>query len=242
MSPRVALNGLGETGWFLMKKIGFATIGQTPRSDLVPYLLERIQGQVEVLEAGVLDGLAPDEMAALDKGGAGLHMVTRLRDGGSVRLAYDEALPRMQKIVDELVAQGAGLVVILCGADWSAVRAPVPVINPGVLFPNVVRALAANSRLGVIRPSAGQVEATARQYTEEFGLDAVVTSAFPYDAAAADSARSAARELAARGATMVWLTCVGMDEDMRAAVRSELDCPVILARSVLARVIDELLA
>jgi protein AroM len=233
---------LRGTGRFLMTKIGFATIGQTPRSDLVPYLLERIPSRVEALEAGVLDGLTAGEMAALDRGGDGLHMVTRLRDGGSVRLAYDEALPRMQQISDGLVARGAELIVILCGADWSAVQAPVPVINPGVLFPNVIRALAANSRLGVIRPSAGQVGATARQYTQEFGLDAVVTSAFPYDDAAVDAARTAARELAAQQVTMAWLTCVGMDEDMREAVRSELGCPVILARSVLARMIGELLA
>lgn len=224
-----------------MTKIGFATIGQTPRDDLVPYLLERLGRPLEAIEGGVLDDLSDAEIAALDRGGEGLHMVTRLRDGGDARLAYDLALPRMQTVVDGLAERGADLVVILCGADWSAVQAPVPVVNPGKLFPNVIQALAAGSRLGVVKPSAGQVAHTEKQYAA-LGLDVAVTSAFPYDAAACDAARTAARQLREQGAEMAWLTCVGMDEAMRDAFREELDVPVVLARSILARVIGELVA
>jgi len=225
-----------------MTTIGFATIGQTPRDDLVPYLLEQLPGGVQALQGGVLDGLSAEEMAVLDKGDEGLHMVTKLRDGGSARLAYSEALPRMQGVVDELVRQGADLVVILCGADWSAIKAPVPVVNPGKLFPNIVRALAGNSRLGVVRPDAGQVEGTLRQYRDEFGLDVAVTHAFPYDGNAVDAARLAAQELAGENAQLLWMTCVGMGEEMRQAAREVQGKPVILARSILARVIAELVA
>lgn len=225
-----------------METIGFATIGQTPRDDLVPYLMERLPRGVRALEGGVLDGLSAEEMAELDRGGEGLHMVTRLRDGGSARLAYAEALPRMQRVVDDLVARGAELVVILCGADWSAVRAPVPVVNPGRLFPDVIRALAGRSRLGVVRPDAGQVAGTLRQYRDEFGLDAVVTHAFPYDESAVDNARAAAVKLTAEGAELIWMTCVGMGEEMRDAVRQVTNKPVVLARSLLARVVAELVS
>lgn len=224
-----------------MPTIGFATIGQTPRDDLVPYLVGQLARGVDVLQGGVLDDLTPSEMAVLDRGDQGLHMVTRLRDGGSARLSFGLAVPRMQRVVDDLVANGADMVVILCGADWSQVRAKVPVVNPGKLFPNVIQALAAGSRLGVVKPSAGQVEHAIRQY-QSLGLDVAVTSAFPYDAGAIDAARDAARELRDRNAEMVWMTCVGMGEEMREAVRGELDVPIVLARSLLARVIDELVA
>ncbi|MDF1524574.1 MAG: AroM family protein, partial [Trueperaceae bacterium] len=79
-----------------MTTIGFATIGQSPRDDLVPYLVERLGAPVRVLERGVMDGLDADKLAALDRGEDGLHMVTKLRDGGSARIAYELALPRMQ--------------------------------------------------------------------------------------------------------------------------------------------------
>ena len=121
-----------------MTTIGFATIGQSPRDDLVPYLVERIGAPVRVLERGVMDGMDAEALAALDRGDDGLHMVTKLRDGGAARIAYGLALPRMQAEVDALVAEGADLVVILCGADWSALTAKVPIVNPGKLFPNVV--------------------------------------------------------------------------------------------------------
>jgi hypothetical protein len=41
---------------------------------------------------------------------------------------------------------------------------------------------------------------------------------------------------------MVWMTCVGMGEEMRAAVRETVAAPIILARSLLARSIAELVA
>lgn len=224
-----------------MRTIGFATIGQTPRADLVPYLVEHLGTPVRVLERGVLDDLNAEEIASLDRGDDGLHMVTRLRDGGSARLQYEAAVPRMQAEVDALVEAGADLVVILCGADWSRVTAKVPVVNPGKLFPNVIQALGAGSRVGVMKPSAGQVEHTVKQY-RALGLDVAVTSAFPYDANAVDAMRTAARALRSEGAEMIWMTCVGMDESMRSAVREEHDVPIVLARSLLARIIGELVA
>lgn len=224
-----------------MPTIGFATIGQSPRTDLVPYLVENIGTPVDVLERGVMDDLDEAERAALDRGDDGLHMVTKLRDGGSARIAYELAVPRMQAEVDRLVASGADLVVILCGADWSRLRASVPIVNPGKLFPNVIQALAANTRLGVVKPAAHQVAPTIEQY-EKLGLDVAVTSAFPYDEGADAAAAKAGKELEQAGAELVWMTCVGMNESMRTALREELDVPVVLARSLLARVIGELVA
>jgi protein AroM len=224
-----------------MRTIGFATIGQTPRDDLVPYLVEQLGTPVRVLQRGVLDDLSEEARAELDRGDDGLHMVTRLRDGGPARLSYELAVPRMQVVVDGLVAEGADLVVILCGADWSRISARVPVVNPGKLFPNVIQALGAGSRVGVVKPSAGQIGHTVVQYGA-LGLDVHVTSAFPYDEHAVEAARRAASELRAAHVGMIWMTCVGMGEDMRAAVRETCDVPIVLARSLLARAIGELVA
>lgn len=223
-----------------MPTIGFATIGQTPRSDLVPYLVSKLRRDVRVLEGGVLDGLSPEEIASLDEQGVGLHMVTRLADGGSARLSYRNALPRMQEVVDSLVEEGADLVVIICGADWSNITASVPVINPGKVFPATVESIAGKSRLAVIKPDAGQVEVTATGLRER-GVDAVVTSAFPYDDNRLEAARTASGELRDQNPQLVWMSCVGMDEDMREVVAAELGKPVILARSLLADIIDNLL-
>jgi protein AroM len=44
------------------------------------------------------------------------------------------------------------------------------------------------------------------------------------------------------GVGLVWMTCVGMDETMREVVAEVTGRPVVLARSILARIVDELLA
>lgn len=220
-------------------KLAFATIGEAPRDDLVPYLRSKLPPDIEVEEDGVLNHLDEAQRQALNADDDSLHMVTRARDGRAYKLAYDRTVPEMQKVVDGLVARGADLVVILCGADWSPVTASVPVVNPGKLFPNLVQALGTGLKLGVIKPDEGQIPHTIQHYTS-IGLDPIVTAASPYEADRLDRARRAAELLRDQGAELIWMTCVGMDEDMRDAVHEVLPRPTILARSVLARIIAEL--
>ena len=220
-------------------KLAFATIGEAPRDDLVPYLRSKLPPELEVEEDGVLNHLDAAGRRELDAHDDTLHMVTRDGEGNAYRLNYQRTLPHMQYVVDGLVDRGADLVVILCGADWSPVKAPVPVVNPGVLFPNLVQALGKGLKLGVIKPDEGQIPHTQKHYVS-IGLDPVVTAASPYGSDRLELARRAAETLRKEGAEMLWMTCVGMDEDMRDAVHEILPVPTILARSVLARAIAEL--
>lgn len=222
--------------------VGMATIGQTPRIDVVP-AIERILGPgVRTIQAGALDGLSTSEIARLAPASGEQPIVTRLADGSSTRLSHRAILPRMQRCVDDLTGQGAELVVMLCGADWSAVQSERLVVNPGQLFPNVVRALAAGRRLGIVKPDGGQVEPEARRYAG-FGIDARVTSASPYlGDARLDAARAAAEQLREQEVDLVWMTCVGMDGRMRATVQQVVRRPVILAQALLGRIVAEIVA
>lgn len=220
-------------------KLAFATIGEAPRDDLVPYLVSKLPPGLEVEEDGVLNHLDEAGRQALNAHDSSLHMVTRARDGSAYKLNYQRTLPHMQRVVDGLVERGADLVVIVCGADWSPVQASVPVVNPGVLFPNLVQALGKGLKLGVIKPDEAQIPHTIEHYTS-IGLDPIVTAASPYESNRLDLARQAAETLRDQGAEMIWMTCVGMNEDMRDAVHEVLPLPTILARSVLARIIAEL--
>jgi protein AroM len=222
--------------------IGMATIGQTPRIDVVP-AMERLLGPgVRTIQAGGLDGLSSGDIAALAPRSGEQPIVTRLQDGSSTRLSHALILPRMQRCVDQLTAEGAAFVVMLCGADWSAVRSDRLIVNPGKLFPNIITALAAGRRLGIIKPDGGQVEGETRRYAS-LGIEAHVTSASPYlGDARVEAAREAARFLRAREVELVWMTCVGMDERMRAAVQELIQPPVILAQALLGRVVAEVVA
>ena len=158
-------------------------------------------------------------------------------------LSHARILPEIQRTVDRLVQEdGAELIVILCGADWSALRCDKLFVNPGTLFPAIIGSLAAGKRLGIIKPDAGQIEKERERYAAR-GIDAVVTAASPYTGPARlDLAREAGELLRAGGCDLVWMTCVGMDATMRSIVAETTGAPVILAHELLARVVTSLLA
>jgi protein AroM len=225
-----------------MNRIAMITVGQAPRDDLVPHMEAVFSRRIDIWQAGVLDGLSRDAMAELAPDAGEVGIVARLLDGSQTLLSHRKILPRVQDLVARAVGAGAGLIVILCGADWSALRSPVLVVNPGKVFPAITSALAAGWRLGVIKPSAGQIEQARRQFADR-GIDAVVTAASPYTGEQRlRDVRAAAERLREAGIDLVWMTCVGMDEAMRTIVREVTGKPVILARTILARVIDEFLA
>jgi protein AroM len=224
-----------------MITIGFATIGESPRDDVVPAILKQLGPNTRAVERGCLDRLQLDEIEGLAPTDDEVGIITLLRSGASVLLSHRKILPRMQQCVDQLVHdEKANVVVILCGADWSAIRSERLVINPGNLFPAVVSSLALGMKLGIIKPSAGQVEQETARYAS-IGIDAVVTSASPY---AGDDrlelARDAAQALADGGCDLVWMTCIGMDTRMREVVADVTQKPVILAQSLIASMVSQL--
>lgn len=224
-----------------MDAIAMVTVGQAPRDDLVPHMEAVFSRKVSVWQAGVLDRLSPEEIAGLAPDPGEVGIVARLLDGSNTLLSHKKIFPRVQALVDQAVARRVGLIVILCGADWSALRSPTLIVNPGRVFPAIVSALAAGWKLGVIKPSPGQIEQARRQFAER-GIDAVVTAASPYTGQQRlVDARTAAEHLRHAGVDLVWMTCVGMDEAMRTVVREITGKPTILARTILARVIDEFL-
>lgn len=225
------------------QRIGMATIGQSPRDDVVPAMRAHLPAGLEIAERGALDGLSYEETRPYWAEPGDVGIVTKLRDGSSVLLSHAKILPAMQAAVDRLVDEdGASLVVILCGANWSDLRSERLIVNPGTLFPAVIGSLAAGRRLGIIKPDAGQIEKERARYAA-LGIDATVTAASPYVGPdRLELAREAAERLRAANCDLVWMTCVGMDAPMRNAVAEVTDVPVILAHALLASVVTELLS
>ena len=227
----------------MMNVVGMVTIGQAPRDDVVPAMRNFLPETLQIVQRGALDGLSKPEIAAytVDEGETGI--ITRLTDGSSVLLSHQKILPAMQTQVDRLVQEdSAELIVVLCGANWSALRSEKLIVNPGTLFPAVIGSLAAGRKLGIIKPDAGQIQKEQARYAD-LGIDAVVTAATPYAGSQRlDLAREAATTLQHAGCDLVWMTCVGMDAAMRDIVAGITGVPVILAHALLARMVTELLA
>jgi protein AroM len=223
-----------------MQTIGFASICESPDDVVVPEVKEIVGDRVRIVERGNLDGLSASEIEALGPAPGEPGIVAPLKNGTETLLSHHKVLPRIQTLVDGLVEEdGADMVVVLCGADWSSIKTPVPLVNPGRVFPAIVSSLAAGHRLGVIKPSATQVEQELARY-RGLGIDAVVTSATPTGEERLAAAHAAAEKLRDAQCDLIWMTCIGMDQPMREIVTEVTGKPVLFARTILARVIAEL--
>jgi protein AroM len=86
----------------ILKKIGVITIGQSPRIDIIPEMREILGADVEILEAGALDGLTLEEVKKFYPKGGDYILCTRMSDGREVVVAKRFIVPRVQKCIDLL--------------------------------------------------------------------------------------------------------------------------------------------
>src|SRR5262245_66452446 len=106
-----------------MSRIGLITVGQSPRSDVVPDMAAILGAGVEIVEAGALDGLSREQMAPLAPEGDDEIIVTRLADGSPVFVGKSRMIPRVEDRIAALEDQGVALNVLLCTGEFPRLRA-----------------------------------------------------------------------------------------------------------------------
>ena len=221
-------------------KIGAITVGQSPRVDVTADILPLWQGRAQLLEAGALDALTYEEILELGPERADDHvLVSRLRDGREVTFAERRILPHLQGCIDRLEAQGVSLIVFFCTGEFPAdFRHKVPILYPSDLLLRLVPVLSGGSPIAVLTPSQLQLEQIRTKWERPVPR-ASVFYASPYgDPAALD--RVCARLREAEGSLVV-LDCIGYTQAMKRRIAAATGKKVILARTLLARVVDELL-
>ncbi|WP_371379283.1 AroM family protein [Sporomusa aerivorans] len=221
------------------KKIGAVTIGQSPRTDVVPEILQ-LMGNIELVEGGALDGLTYEEITALAPTAGDYVLVTRLSDGRAVKIAEKYILERLQAQIDRLVKEGAAGIVMLCSGEFPAFSCPKPLLYPQLLLTNFIQAVAGGKKLGIITPDADQVPQVTKRWAAA-GVAAVqARPASPYAAEA--KIWQAADALKDWGAELIVMDCIGFNQSMRNEVTRITGVPAVLPRTVAARAVAELFA
>jgi protein AroM len=220
--------------------LGAISIMTSERDSLIEGLETHLPPHVTIRPYGLLDGLDDDQVAALGPDPGEYGIVSHSPSGHEVLLSHKKILPGVCKLVERAEDDGVFATVVLCGAGWADVPRRRPLVDPGAVFPAIVRALTGSQRLGIIKPSAGQIAKETARYTA-WGVDVAVTSASAFEGGTEDF-RRAARHLASTGAQLIWMTCVGFENEYRTVVAEETGVPVILARPLLGRVLAEVMA
>lgn len=222
-----------------MKKLGLVTIGQSPRTDITPDLEPIFGSNIQLLQAGALDGMTTQEIAALAPEAGDYVLVSRLRDSTSVVFAERHILPRLQQCIYDLEERGVERILFLCTGSFPAFESRVPLVFPCDVLNGTVPALTGRSRIAVITPKKEQVEQCAEKWKSRVQSVQVAWGS-PYGDP--EELVQAAREAADMDVDLVVLDCMGYTAGMKEQVCQLTGKPVVLSRTLAARVVMELLS
>ena len=219
---------------------GLVTIGQSPRSDVVPDMAEIIGPAVEIREAGALDGLTRPQIAALAPQDGDEILVTRLADGSPVFVGKRHVTARVQDKIAGLERDGATVTALLCTGAFPRLTATRPLIQPQPVLLGLLRSLTWPGRLAILTPSARHVPQTDARWRES-GFDALVAPLSPYEEEDPAAVRRAAAALRAGGVGLIVMDCIGFRRKTRDEIAHLAGAPALVANLLVARVATELL-
>lgn len=221
-------------------KIGAITVGQSPRTDVTADIMDILGAQAELMEAGGLDGLSREEIAAFAPGEGDYVLVSRMNDGSSVTFAEKYVLPRLQEAINRMEEEGCRIIMMFCtGTFPEELHARhIPLIYPCEILNRMVPMLTGKSSIVCVVPSELQVE----QSEQKWGRYVEKVKAIPASPYADwENLEQAAEQAATLDADLIVLDCIGFSRKMKKMFAEKTGKPVILPRTLLARVVSELI-
>jgi len=220
-------------------KIGLVTIGQSPRTDVTLAMKEMLGPEVELIEKGALDDLTKGEIEKFAPAARDYLLVTRLKDGTSVKVAKRCIFPRIQKCVEELEEMNVDLTLLLCTGEFSNIKARKLLITPDKLISNIVWTILTHGKLGVVVPEKEQIPTLRRKWKNR-KVPIVMTAANPYGELKA--LEEAATFLARENVDLIILDCIGFDLKAKELFVRLTGKPVILPQALIAWILKELVS
>lgn len=225
----------------MMTSFATLTIGQAPRSDIMPLLTAHLPDE-PVTHFGLLDGLSREQIEqryAPREGDAVL--VAVLLDGSQILLSAANAERGLQEKIDQLEAQGCTTILLLCGGEFGQLHASSALlIEPERMIPPLIGAMVGTHRAGIVVPVESQIGWQANKWRklEKPPCFAVASPYLTDDQALTE----AAKRFAEQGAEVVVLDCIGYNHHHVKVLEQHLDVPVLLANVLMVQLAAELVA
>ncbi|MFH1350045.1 MAG: AroM family protein [Pseudomonadota bacterium] len=221
------------------KKIGMITIGQSPRVDIVPEMRVILGPDTEIIEAGALDGLSLGEVKTFYPKKGDYILCTRMANGTEVVVARKFILPRVQRCIDLLTEKGAEILLFLCTGKFPEFKSKRLFLESQKILDHFLLALhGEQEKIGLIIPLADQIQQAKNKYRRLKGR-MIIQAASPY--ATQDEMRLAAEALKKADPHVIVMHCMGYTLEMKQKVMEITGKPTVLARSLVARMLKELI-
>ena len=224
----------------MKQKIGMITVGQSPRDDIAPAMSRILGPGIDIIQKGALDGLSDTEIKGLAPEAAEVYLCTRLTDGRQVVVAKEKILSLVQSRIDELNQASVDLIVLLCTGHFPRFESRCLIVEAQKIVDKSLDALVDERyTLGIVVPLVEQMD-QARQSLSHLTPKIQVAVASPYGPL--EAVQKAAAELHQNQVDLVALHCMGFSSDHRQAMREITQKPVLVANSIVARTLAELLS
>jgi len=223
----------------ILKKLGLVTIGQTPRIDLVLEIKAILGNDTEIVEKGALDGLTLKEVETLCPIEGDEVLVTRMIDGTEVKVAERYIYPRLKNQIKALEKDGIKIIFLACTGEFPSFDTGSLIIKPQKVLFHVVKSIAEGLTLGILIPDELQVTSAQERWSEAADK-VIVAHGSPYSGI--ENIEIAAKILAKSGIDLIVMDCIGYTLNMKDIVSKIVEKPVILARSMVAKVVNELMS
>lgn len=222
------------------KQIGVITIGQAPRTDLIPEMEKFFSSDVEFIQRGVLDHFDQRTLADIQPTPGQTTLVSRLKDGTSATMAKEKILPIIQQIIDDFNRDQVTLIILACTGEFKLFQSDVPVIYPDYLLNHVAQGIFRDKGpIGVIVPLPEQYESIKKKWLSA-DFEALPTASSPYTFDE-QSLIKAVKELDKTNINTIVLDCIGYTEKMKQIVKKHTTKNVILSRNIIFKIAGELL-
>lgn len=215
--------------------IGLVVLGHSPRVDHEE-VYERIIPSIPRKLVGALDSLNCDEARKLEDKQGSSPLVCLLSDESTVEIPLPVLFPYIEQQLEALAADGALGAVVLCCGGFPQFHCSIPVFLPGMIVPAVVKATYPDGKIGIIVPNKAQ-ESAAIAHWNKAGVKVIPAVVSPYEGLGFDEA---AVKFSTLRCDLVAIDCMGFKEQHRDRLARGCGCPVLLPKTLVAKVAGEM--
>jgi hypothetical protein len=220
-----------------MSILGLVALGRDADPAIVRTFEEQVPG-AEVITACALDGWTREDVISLDEpeGEYPIFMTVRGDPVRHVCVPLARLAPRVPQCIAALASRGAEAIALTCAGEFTGLEAPVPLLVPSGIFPQILRSTLPTRRVGVVTPNQGQADAALLKWRRE-GYDPVVLAVPPAGSGlmTPDLWSAAAEQFAAAKVEAVAIDCFGFDRRDGLVLHELTGTPVVVVREVTAR-------
>ncbi|MDW7668947.1 MAG: AroM family protein [Bacillota bacterium] len=219
-----------------LKKLGLITIGQSPRDDITKDINKILNDNIYLYQKGALDNYTREEIESKfspDKD----TLVTKLRDGTQVEIDEKYIEDLIQECIYDLEKKGCKVIALYCTGKFGKLNSNSILIKPHEILHDIVKNLSLKN-LGVMVPDESQ-KVQMEKWWDNYNINTSIEAASPYKDI--DIIETASKKLKEEKIDAIFMDCMGYTQEMKSIVEKITDKKVILPRTLVARIINDII-